>query len=68
VSSKRQLAARGEDPEPVVGSGRGRRENEGCLGQVGPAGDGLHGGRVQALGIEHHGDHLVGSLRHGLGQ
>ena len=49
MSGKRQLLARGEDPQPVVGARLGWRQHEGGLGQVQPGGDRLHGGRAGVL-------------------
>jgi hypothetical protein len=47
-----QLLARGEDAQAIVGLVA--LQQEGRLGEVGPAGDALHGRGVQALGADHH--------------
>ena len=48
VPGERQLAGRGEDPQPVVGPGRGRRQRERGLGQPELGGDRLHLARRSA--------------------
>ncbi len=55
MAGEGQLAAGGEDPDPVVGSGIGRRQHEGRLAEVRPTGEGSHGGVVDAVGVEHDG-------------
>mgnify|MGYP000644419163 CR=1 FL=1 len=60
VAGEGQFHLRGEDADTVVGTGF-RRQEEHRLGQVQPGGDGLHGGIVQAIGVEHHGQRVAGT-------
>jgi hypothetical protein len=53
VTGKRQFLARGENAQLVAGAGVGWQQEDG-LGQVQPAGNGLHRGRIQALAVHHH--------------
>jgi hypothetical protein len=56
VSGKRKLLAAREDPNPVIGAGTCRRQQEGGFGQVGPVGKLLHLVACHALGVEDHGE------------
>jgi hypothetical protein len=64
VPGERQLAARCEDPQPVVGGRVGGAEQEGRLGQVRPAGEGGHLLVGEVVGAVHHGDR-VAEVGHG---
>ena len=52
VTGERKLTARREDPDPVVGAGGFRRDDERGLGQVRPARELLHLLGGQALAVE----------------
>ena len=49
MAGERQLGARREDAQPVVGRGRARRQDERGFGEIGPGGDSLHVLRCQIL-------------------
>ncbi len=51
MAGERQLSAGCEDPQPVVGRRGVRREQEGRLRQVGPAGEGRHLLLVHPVGV-----------------
>lgn len=53
MARERQLAFDGEDAYVIVRIRVGRLDEERGLGQVGPAGDGLHLGAVEVVGLEH---------------
>jgi hypothetical protein len=60
MPGERELVRKSEDPHPVVGVRRGRRQEERRLRQVHPPGELLHLLRRQALGIEHDGKWVAG--------
>ena len=64
VAGEGQFHLRGEDADTVVGAGF-RWQEEHRLGQVQPGGDGLHGGIVQAVGIEHDAQRVAGARARG---
>ena len=53
MTRKRHFPVDGEDPDPIVGVRRGRRQKKRRFRQVEPAGDALHLVRRQILGVEH---------------
>ncbi|MNV26010.1 hypothetical protein D3C71_1171230 [compost metagenome] len=53
VAGEGQFHLGGEDAHVVAGAVV-RRQEENGLGQIQPGGDGLHGGGVQAIGIDDH--------------
>jgi len=61
VPGERHLAARAEDPQPVAGAARHRRQHEGRFGQPCPARDRLHGVVPQAFGVQHHRQWIAGA-------
>ena len=48
-----------KDPDPVIGLGVGRRQEECGLGQVGPVGELLHLLRREVFGVNHHGERVA---------
>jgi hypothetical protein len=60
VAREGQLPAGGEDAQARPVAGLGGRQHEHRLGQVELPRDGLHGGRVEAVRIEHHGERVAG--------
>jgi hypothetical protein len=68
MAGQRYLAVRGEVAGPHVGAtggAAGRAQGEGGLGQVHLAGDRLHGGLVERIGVEHHGAGVAGEAMAG---
>src|SRR5690606_31202699 len=59
MAGEGHLALRTEHAQCVAGIGRGRREHERGLGQPRPARDRLHGGIVQAFGVQDHGQWIA---------
>ena len=65
MAGERQLAARGEDADAVVGGRVARREQEGRLAQVGPARERLHALVVEDVGAVHDGERIAAQRRAG---
>src|SRR5690606_20485985 len=61
MAGEGHLALRAEHAQAVTGLGRGSREHEGRFRQPRPARDRLHGGVVQAFGVEYHGQGVAGT-------
>ncbi|MCY1450064.1 hypothetical protein D9M71_668450 [compost metagenome] len=61
MAGERHFLLRREHADAVAAAGSDGRADEGGFGQAGPAGDGLHGSIVQAIGIEHHGKWIAGA-------